>query len=227
MLALFESEHVLRRVRDHPDIELGRARGTCRREPRGRGLTVSDDVDDAVVLLRADAAVIGSMDKLAAHQRATRHLAFSVVLFASDGRVLLQRRAASKYHFAGRWSNTCCSHPRPGEPLRAAGRRRTREELGFDPGPLEVRGAFWYEARDPASGLVEHEYDVVLVGGVDTAALDRDRFDRADIEATALNALDAVRAACAESPRDFTPWLPDVLDIATGRPRPIAVDVPY
>jgi isopentenyl-diphosphate delta-isomerase len=167
------------------------------------------------------------MDKLAAHQRSTRHLAFSVVLFADDGRVLLQRRAESKYHFAGRWSNTCCSHPRPGEPLRAAGRRRTREELGLDPGPLEVQGAFWYEARDLASDLVEHEYDVVLVGGFDGAELDLDRFDPAEVEATALTTLDSVRAACAASPGDFTPWLPQVLDIATGRPQPVALDVPH
>ena len=188
---------------------------------------MSGHVHEAVVLLDADAAVIGSMDKLAAHQRSMRHLAFSVVLFAGDGRVLLQRRAAGKYHFARRWSNTCCSHPRPGEPLRAAGRRRTREELGFDPGPVEVQGGFWYEARDPASALVEHEYDVVLVGAFDDGAVDREGFDPAEVEATALMTVDAVRRACAEAPDDHTPWLPRVLDIATGRPGPIAVDVPY
>lgn len=188
---------------------------------------MSTDAHDPVVLLDADAAVIGSMDKLAAHQRPTRHLAFSVVLFGDDGRVLLQRRAAGKHHFAGRWSNTCCSHPRPGEPLRAAGRRRTREELGFDPGPLEVRGAFWYEARDPVSDLVEHEYDVVLVGRLVAAALDHDRFDPAEVEASALTTPDAVRAALAADPLSFTPWLPQVLDVATGRPTPIAADVPH
>jgi isopentenyl-diphosphate delta-isomerase len=182
--------------------------------------------NDAVVLLDADAAVIGSMDKLAAHQRSTRHLAFSVVLVTDDGRVLLQRRARAKYHFAGRWSNTCCSHPRPGEPVRAAGRRRTREELGFDPGPLEVRGAFWYEAPDPVSGLVEHEYDVVLLGGFDGDALDPRQCDPAEVEATALTTLDAVRGAWTAEPDAYTPWLPRVLDLATGAPRQIVLDVP-
>lgn len=180
-----------------------------------------------VVLLDADATVIGRMDKLEAHRRPTRHLAFSVLLFADDGRVLLQRRAAGKYHFAGRWSNTCCSHPHPGESLRSAGRRRTREELGIDAGPLEVHGAFWYAAHDPGSGLTEHEYDVVLVGRLDGAQLDRDRLDPAEVDATVLATPYAVRAACSGTPHDFTPWLVQVLDIATGPSGPIAVDVPH
>jgi len=184
------------------------------------------DHNDAVVLLDTDAGIIGSMDKLAAHQRSTRHLAFSVVLVTGDGRVLLQRRSRAKYHFARRWSNTCCSHPRPGEPVRAAGRRRTREELGFDPGPLEVQGAFWYEAHDPVSGLVEHEYDVVLVGGFDGDAIDRHQCDPAEVEATALMTPDAVRRAWTTTPDDYTPWLPRVLDLATGAPQQVALDVP-
>lgn len=177
-----------------------------------------------VVLLDADAAVVGSMDKLEAHRRPTRHLAFSVVLFADDGRVLLQRRADGKYHFAGRWSNTCCSHPRPGEPLRAAGRRRTREELGLDPGPLEVRGAFWYTAHDAASGLAEHEYDIVLVGRADGVAPDP---DPAEVGATMLVAPGELRAAIAARPDEHTPWLGQVLDVALGDATPVAVDVPH
>jgi isopentenyl-diphosphate delta-isomerase len=177
---------------------------------------------DHVIVLDEDANAVGTMDKLAAHQRATPHLAFSVVLFADGGRVVLQRRAAGKYHFAGRWSNTCCSHPRPGEPLRPAGRRRTREELGFDPGPLAVQGAFWYTARDAVSGLAEHEYDVVLVGHVDGASVRDARFDPAEVDAIALTTPDAVRSICAESPRDVTPWLERVLDIALAPPTPIA-----
>ncbi|HSK96139.1 MAG TPA: isopentenyl-diphosphate Delta-isomerase, partial [Euzebyales bacterium] len=125
----------------------------------------ADDARPTVVVLDDDAEVVGQMDKLAAHARPpTPHLAFSVVLLDHTGATLLQRRANAKYHFAGRWSNACCSHPRPGEPLRREARRRIAAELHVDCDPLEVRGAFWYRADDPVSGLAEHEYDVVLVG---------------------------------------------------------------
>lgn len=180
-------------------------------------MTMDDHVHDAVVLLDADGAVVGSMDKLAAHQRSTRHLAFSVMLYAADGLVVLQRRADAKHHFAGRWSNACCSHPRPGEPVVSAGQRRVREELGVDCGALSVQGAFWYEARDPASGLVEHEYDVVLVGRVD-APLDPDPAEVAAVERMPPGAL---RAALAADPQRFTPWLPQVLDLAQAPPTPV------
>jgi isopentenyl-diphosphate delta-isomerase len=178
---------------------------------------MDDHVYDPVVLLDADGAVVGTMGKLAAHQRATRHLAFSVVLYDADGAMVLQRRADVKHHFAGRWSNACCSHPRPGEPVVAAGRRRVREELGVDCGAMSVQGAFWYQARDPVSELVEHEYDVVLVGRVD-APLDP---DPAEVAAVDHMRPEALRAALAADPQPFTPWLPQVLDLALAPPTPV------
>src|SRR5687767_11187246 len=76
---------------------------------------------------------LGTAEKLAAHQRGgTLHRAFSVFLFNDAGRMLLQQRAAGKYHFGGLWTNACCSHPRPGEAVEDAARRRVREELGVD-----------------------------------------------------------------------------------------------
>jgi isopentenyl-diphosphate delta-isomerase len=177
----------------------------------------------AVVVLDEAAAVVGEMDKLAAHgQPPTPHLAFSVVLFDTTGAVLLQRRAAAKYHFAGRWSNTCCSHPRPGEPLRQAARRRIAEELAVRCDTLDVRGAFWYRAEDPASGLAEYEYDVVLIGRTDDVA----RPNPAEASAVALRAPDDVLAACVHDPESYTPWLPMVLKTALGPAQRIAVDVP-
>lgn len=174
---------------------------------------------DEVVVLDEDLTVVGAMDKLEAHRGPTRHLAFSVVLFDQRGRLLLQRRAQGKYHFAGRWSNTCCSHPRPGEPVRAAGRRRTREELGFDPGPLEVHGAFEYTARDPESDLAEHEYDIVLLG--DAGSSDDHHPDPAEVDGLRLVAPGALRAALADEPGRFTPWLPRVLDVVAAPRSPV------
>lgn len=174
---------------------------------------------DEVVVLDEDLTVVGTMDKLEAHRRPTRHLAFSVVLTDDAGRVLLQRRAMGKYHFAGRWSNSCCSHPRPGEPVAEAGRRRVREELGVDCGPLTVHGARWYVARDPVSGLAEHEYDVVLLGPAG-APQDHDP-DPAEVDGVDLVAPDALRAVLADAPERYTPWLPLVLDVAAGPPTPV------
>ncbi|HEX6255486.1 MAG TPA: isopentenyl-diphosphate Delta-isomerase [Euzebyales bacterium] len=177
-----------------------------------------------VVLLDAEAGVVGAMDKLAAHQRAVRHLAFSVMLRDDDGAILLQRRAEAKYHFAGRWSNACCSHPRPDESVTAAARRRVREELGAACGPLAVSGAFWYRADDPASGLVEHEYDVVLVGAA--AALTSYAPDPAEVDDLRFVQPTVVRAALEQRPQQFTPWLAQVLDVTDGGGAPVVADIP-
>ena len=90
------------------------------------------------------------------------HRAVSVVIFDGDNRTLLQRRAPGTYHFANRWSNTCCTHPRSGEDPLAAARRRLTEEMGMTLELTEV-GIFLYRAEDPVSGLVKNEYDHVFV----------------------------------------------------------------
>lgn len=183
----------------------------------------AQDGEATVVVLDDSAAVIGAMDKLAAHARPpTPHLAFSVVLFDAAGATLLQRRAATKYHFAGRWSNTCCSHPRPGEPLRAAARRRIAEELNIHCGELDVRGGFWYRAEDPASGLAEHEYDVVLVGQVPALAAPNPQ----EASGVALRPPEQVLTDITTHPPLYTPWLAMTLRTALGPARPVAVDVP-
>ncbi|MHB1782078.1 MAG: isopentenyl-diphosphate Delta-isomerase [Acidimicrobiales bacterium] len=117
-----------------------------------------------VVLVDLDGAVLAGEDKLAAHEAPGQlHLAFSVFLYRPDGKVLLQRRAATKYHFPLHWANACCSHPAPGEDVVSAGERRLVEELGLACALTEA-GSFVYRAVCPASGLVEHELDHVLVG---------------------------------------------------------------
>jgi isopentenyl-diphosphate Delta-isomerase len=156
------------------------------------------------------------MAKLDAHQApGRRHLAFSVLLRDAAGKVLLQRRALGKYHFPGVWANSCCSHPRPGEDPTRSAHRRISEELGVDVGALTASAAFWYRARDPASGLVEFEYDLVFQGElVAPATLDPDPAEISDLRwlapATALEQLHHERAAIA-------PWLPPVLRMFAAR----------
>jgi isopentenyl-diphosphate delta-isomerase len=104
-----------------------------------------------------------SCGKITAHREGKLHRAFSILITNQDGELLLQRRAAHKYHFANHWSNACCGHPRPGESTSSAARRRLVEELGFSV-PLTEVAELSYCARDPVSGLVEYEYLHVFHG---------------------------------------------------------------
>lgn len=186
-------------------------------------MSPDDTIASQVVVLDAAASVVGAMDKLAAHGRpATPHLAFSVVLFDPSGATLLQRRAAGKYHFPGRWSNACCSHPRPGEGLRAAARRRLAEELRIHGVDLEIRGAFWYQADDPLTGLSEHEFDVVFAGTIDGDV----RPEPEEVSAVALRDPADVLAACRNGDGQYTPWLRAALEIALGPPQPVPDHLP-
>lgn len=110
---------------------------------------------------------IGNAEKLSVHLAPGRpHRAFSVFLFDTEGRLLLQQRAQEKYHSPGVWSNTCCGHPYPGESPLVAAARRTTEELGVAPSAIREAGTVRYDLPDPASGLVEREYNHLFVGTV-------------------------------------------------------------
>jgi len=124
--------------------------------------SVRDELE-SVTLVDAENNAIGSCGKIAAHRDGNLHRAFSILISNPDGELLLQRRAAHKYHFARRWSNTCCGHPRPGEQTLSAASRRLREELGFYV-PLEEVAELQYRAVDPGSGLIEHEHLHIFQG---------------------------------------------------------------
>jgi isopentenyl-diphosphate delta-isomerase len=120
-----------------------------------------------VILVDDADLALGTVPKLSAHQNGgILHRAFSVFIVNRSGEMLIQRRGRSKYHFAGLWTNSCCSHPRPGEELIPAAGKRLREELGFTT-DLQELFCFTYRAHDPASGLTEHEFDHVLLGRFD------------------------------------------------------------
>jgi isopentenyl-diphosphate delta-isomerase len=145
---------------------------------------------------------IGVAEKLEAHQAPGRlHRAFSILIFDPGGRMLLQRRAAVKYHFGGLWTNACCGHPRPGEELVKAARRRMKEELGRD---TELRPvfSFRYTARDEQSGLTEDELDHVLFGElVGEANPNPD-----EIDALRWVECDELVSDVKQNPEIYTPW---------------------
>ncbi len=150
---------------------------------------------------------LGLSPKLAAHEPPGQlHRAISVFLVDARGRLLLQRRASSKYHSGGLWSNTCCSHPAPGEPPAVAAARRVREELGIDPVGLAEAGTTIYHVSDPVSSLVEREWNHLFVG----RALEVPAPDPQEVEDCAAVPLDELTGAGSD--RAFTAWFPVVLD---------------
>jgi len=88
---------------------------------------------EQVILVDKKDREIGIEEKLKAHQNGGKlHRCFSILVFNSKGELLLQQRASTKYHCGGLWTNTCCSHPSPGESTEKAAHRRLTEEMGFD-----------------------------------------------------------------------------------------------
>jgi isopentenyl-diphosphate delta-isomerase len=168
-------------------------------------------VEDRVVLVDAEGAPTGEAPKLEAHREGLLHRAFSVFLYDAAGRMLLQQRAPGKYHSGGLWTNTCCSHPRPGEDTAAAAARRLREEMGVTC-PLEPAFEFVYRACLP-NGLVEHERDHVFVGRFDGAP----RPDPAEVADWRWATVDDVRAEQSAAPERFSAWFRIAFEKLHGR----------
>ena len=158
-------------------------------------------MEDEVILVDADDREIGTAPKLRAHREGALHRAFSVFLFNERGEVLLQRRAEGKYHSAGLWSNTCCSHPRPGEDTHAAARRRLQEEMGLTVPLLPVFN-FTYRSAF-ADGLWEHEFDHVYIGRTGAEP----RPDPEEVAGWRWASIDDLARELEEHPERFTVWL--------------------
>ncbi len=163
-------------------------------------------MSERVILVDEMDRPVGVEEKRNAHVMGRMHRAFSVFVFREDGAMLLQRRADGKYHSGGRWSNTACGHPRPGEATAAAARRRLAEEMGFDADLHHVL-SFPYRA-DVGGGLVEHELDHVFVGvGEPTPAP-----DPAEVADWRWAPVDQVLEELWDDPDRYTPWFSLALD---------------
>ena len=119
-------------------------------------------MEEQVILVDRNDKQIGLMPKMEAHEKALLHRAFSVFVFNDKNELLLQQRAKEKYHSPELWTNTCCSHQRDGENNIEAGKRRLKEEMGFD---CELEEVFSFIYKAPFdNGLTEHELDHVMIG---------------------------------------------------------------
>ncbi|MEJ6981180.1 isopentenyl-diphosphate Delta-isomerase [Pedobacter sp. P351] len=122
-----------------------------------------------VILVDENDQQTGVMEKILAHQKGLLHRAFSIFIINNNQEMLLQKRASSKYHSPGLWTNACCSHPAPDESTIEAANRRLPEEMGFNC-PLTEIGAFTYRAEFE-NGLTEFEFDHVFVGTHNAAVI--------------------------------------------------------
>jgi isopentenyl-diphosphate Delta-isomerase len=131
-------------------------------QPKMADWSRADNHSDDVILIDDNDVAIGTAPKLEAHRSGLRHRAISIVVSDGNGRVLLQQRAAEKYHSGGLWTNTCCSHPRPGETVEEAAVRRLDEEMGIHC-PLFFMFAMPYRAQ-VSNDLIEDEITHVFGG---------------------------------------------------------------
>lgn len=161
---------------------------------------------DQVILVNEQDEEVGVMEKLQAHVAGKLHRAISVFIFNSKNEMLLQQRAIDKYHSGGLWTNTCCSHPKPGEETKAAAERRLYEEMGMkcDLGPSFT---FVYKAALD-NDLTEYEYDHVFTGITDeTPVLNPD-----EAAAWRYESIERVRTDIAENPEQYTEWFKICID---------------
>ena len=158
------------------------------------------ETKEQMVLVDDDDRVIGVAEKLEAHRSGALHRAFSVIIWDSACRLLLQKRAAGKYHSGGLWTNACCGHPRPGEEVLEAAMRRLKEEMGFAC-PLEGLGIIRYRA-ELDQGMTEHELVHVFRGLYDGVIAP----DPEEAEGYQWARLEDVRADVAAMPQRFSVW---------------------
>lgn len=156
--------------------------------------------EEEVILVNKKNEQIGTMAKMEAHEKGLLHRAFSVFILNNDGAIMLQQRAASKYHSPLLWTNTCCSHQRVGETNIEAGKRRLQEEMGF---VAELKELFSFIYKAPFdNGLTEHEYDFVMIGSFDAEpAINPD-----EVEAWKWMSPELVKKDINDNPEQYTVW---------------------
>ena len=166
--------------------------------------------ENELILVDLDDREIGRGEKMDVHRHGLLHRAFSVFLFSGD-RLLIQRRALGKYHSAGLWANTCCSHPRPGQTLMASVVERLEQECGITGAGIREAGSFVYRAVFP-DGLSEYEYDHVFTGEY-TGLFTPDPEEIAELRYVPLAEL---KQDMLDHPDRYAAWFFTALGIAEG-----------
>ena len=153
-----------------------------------------------VILVNDQDEEIGQLEKLSAHKQGLLHRAFSIFIFNSNQELLLHKRADGKYHSPGLWTNTCCSHPRPGEKTIDAANRRLMEEMGMH---CDLKHAFSFTYRaELDQGLTEHEFDHVFIG----VSNDSPKPNPEEVSDWKYLPMTAIQSEINTHPQNFTEW---------------------
>ena len=158
-------------------------------------------MEEQVVLVDNFDNPLGIIDKMEAHTLGLLHRAFSVFIFNSKGELLLQQRALDKYHSAGKWTNTCCSHPKPYEDTANAANRRLMEEMGMKC-EIEYAFNFIYKAEFD-NELIEYEFDHVYFGTSDELPI----INSNEVASFKYMKLEDLALDLVENPDLYTAWL--------------------
>lgn len=162
--------------------------------------------EEKVILVNEKDEPIGLMPKMEAHEKALLHRAFSVFILNSKNEIMLQQRAAQKYHSPLLWTNTTCSHQREGESNIQAGSRRLMEEMGIQ---TELKELFSFIYKAPFdNGLTEHELDHVMIGYYN----DEPNINKEEAESWKWMSIDAVKDDMKEHPELYTVWFRIIFD---------------
>ncbi len=153
-----------------------------------------------VILVDEEDKPLGTAEKMDAHLKGELHRAFSIFIFNNQGDLMLQRRALDKYHSGGLWTNTCCSHPVEDMSLEGFARIRLQEEMGFDATLIKAFD-FLYRS-DMENGLIEHEFDHVLIGQYDGHVFP----DPTEVMEYKFLSLEEVEDSLEKYPHIYTAW---------------------
>lgn len=157
-------------------------------------------MEEKVILVSKTDDQLGLMGKMEAHEKGVLHRAFSVFVFNKSGQLLLQQRALDKYHSPGLWTNTCCSHQREGESSIEAGKRRLKEEMGFN---CDLEEQFWFIYKaDFDNGLTEHELDHVMVGYYDEDPV----INEQEVASFKWMSMKDVKDDISKNPENYSEW---------------------
>lgn len=156
-------------------------------------------MNDYVILVDTKDNKIGREEKMAAHRKGKLHRAFSIFVFNDKNELMLQKRQSKKYHSGGLWTNTCCSHPRPGEDTMEAAHRRLKEEMGFD---CDLKEIFYFTYKAKLDNLIEHEVDHVLFGHFN----DDPKVNSEEAEDWKWIRLKDLAIDIKKNPQDYTAW---------------------
>lgn len=158
------------------------------------------NTEEQVILVDEQDNELGIMGKTQAHKEGKLHRAISVFIFNNKGELLLQQRAKDKYHSPGLWTNTCCTHPRHGEPVKQAALRRLKEEMGLE---ANIRKCFTFVYNAVLDhGMTEHEFDHVFVGTSNAVPVPDDK----EVQAWRYVSADVLDKEMAKTPALFTEW---------------------